>query len=136
MATKPKTRVTQRIGPHSLNILSVLIGSILGDTFAEKHGEGTRICFQQEHSNNAYFLWFNSSRPRFATKAGVLVANLGYCNPLTPKILTRLGKKGKVRQLSLAEGYKTFTYASFNWIEEVACVVASSLRLQRPLLRE
>lgn len=69
-------------------------------------------------------------------KAGLLVANLGYCNPLTPKILTRLGKKGKVRQLSLAEGYKTFTYASFNWIEEVACVVASSLRLQRPLLRE
>jgi ubiquinol-cytochrome c reductase cytochrome b subunit len=97
---KPRTRATQRIGPHSLNILSVLIGSLLGDSSAEKHGEGTRFCFQQEHSNNAYLLWLHRQ-----------VADLGYCNIVTPNILTRLGKGGKVRQLSR---FKTFTYASFN----------------------
>lgn len=98
--SKPRTRATHRIGPHSFNILSLLIGSILGNASVEKHGEGTRICFQQEHSNNAYLLWFHR-----------LVADLGYCNIVTPKILTRLGKGGKVRQLSR---FKTFTYASFN----------------------
>ena len=54
--SKPRTRATHRIGPHSFNILSLLIGSILGDASVEKHGEGTRICFQQEHSNNAILI--------------------------------------------------------------------------------
>jgi len=95
-----KTRARQRIGPHSINILSLLIGSLLGGASAEKHGEGTRICFQPEHSNKAYLLWLHKQ-----------VAELGYCNIVTPKILTRLGKGGKVRQLSR---FKTFTFASFN----------------------
>ena len=63
-----------------------------------------KVCFQQEHSNNAYLLWFHS-----------LISKLGYCNPDTPKILTRLGKGGKIRQLSR---FKTFTFTSFNWIQE------------------
>ena len=102
--SKPRTRAIQRIGPHSFNILSLLIGSLLGDASAEKHGEGTRFCFQQEHSNNAYLLWFHKQ-----------IVDLGYCNIVTPNILTRLGKGGKVRKMSR---FKTFTYSSFNWIEE------------------
>nr|QXM15415.1 LAGLIDADG endonuclease [Leucoagaricus naucinus] len=102
--SNPKTRATKRIGPHNFNILNVLIGSLLGDAFAEKHGNGTRICFQQEHSNNAYLIWFHK-----------YVSDLGYCNILTPKILTRIGKGGKLRQFTI---FKTFTYSSFNWIEE------------------
>lgn len=99
---KPKTRAIQRIGPHDMTILSILIGSLLGDASAEKHGEGTRFCFQQEHSNNAYLLWFHS-----------YVANLGYCNSESPKILSRIAKGGKKRELSR---FKTFTYTSFNWV--------------------
>jgi ubiquinol-cytochrome c reductase cytochrome b subunit len=99
-----KLRAVKRIGPHNYNILCILIGSLLGDAYAEKHGNGTRFCFQQEQSNNAYLLWFHS-----------LISKLGYCNSLTPKITTRLGKGGKVRQLSR---FKTFTFSSFNWIQE------------------
>jgi len=99
-----KIRAVKRIGPHNFDILCILIGSILGDSYAEKHGNGTRICFQQEHSNNAYLLWLHS-----------FISKLGYCNSDTPKILTRLGKGGKVRQLSR---FKTFTFTSFNWIQE------------------
>nr|AYE93300.1 LAGLIDADG homing endonuclease [Termitomyces sp.] len=113
---KPRTRAAQRIGPHSFNILSLLIGSLLGDASAEKHGEGTRICFQQEHSNNAYLLWFNRQ-----------VADLGYCKNVTPNINRRLGKGGKLRQLSR---FKTFTYASFNWIEEAFYVKNESQRIK------
>jgi ubiquinol-cytochrome c reductase cytochrome b subunit len=98
--SKPRTRAIQRIGPHNLIILSLLLGSLLGDASAEKHGKGTRFSFQQEHSNEAYLLWFHSK-----------IAELGYCNIVTPKISTRIGKEGKVRQLSR---FKTFTYASFN----------------------
>jgi ubiquinol-cytochrome c reductase cytochrome b subunit len=102
--SSPKIRAIKRIGPHNYDILCILIGSLLGDSYAEKHGCGTRFCFQQEHSNNAYLLWFHS-----------FISKLGYCNPLTPKILTRLGKGGKIRQLSR---FKTFTFTNFNWIQE------------------
>jgi ubiquinol-cytochrome c reductase cytochrome b subunit len=100
----PKLRAVKRIGPHNFNVICILFGSLLGESYAEKHGNGTRFCFQQEHSNNAYLLWFHS-----------FISKLGYCNPDTPKILTRLGKGGKIRQLSR---FKTFTFTSFNWIQE------------------
>ena len=102
--SSPKLRAVKRIGPHNYDILCILIGSLLGDSSAERHGQGTRFCFQQEHSNNAYLLWFHS-----------YISKHGYCNTDTPKILTRLGKGGKIRQLSR---FKTFTFTSFNWIQE------------------
>lgn len=114
--SNPKTRAKQRFGPHSLDILSLMIGSLLGDAYAEKHGEGTRICFQPEHSNNAYFLWFHNK-----------VAELGYCNIVTPNIIKRIGKGGKLRLLSR---FKTFTYASFNWIEEAFYVKIEDYRIK------
>src|SRR5690606_39479875 len=86
-------------------VLSILFGSMLGDCSAEKHGKGVRFCFQQEHSNNAYLLWFHN-----------YLASLGYCSPTIPKLATRLSNKGKIRQLSR---FKTFTYTSFNWIYDV-----------------
>jgi ubiquinol-cytochrome c reductase cytochrome b subunit len=104
LGATPKLRAVKRIGPHNYDILCILIGSLLGDSYAEKHGNGTRFCFQQEHSNNAYLLWFHN-----------FISKLGYCNSETPKILTRLGKGGKIRQLSR---FKTFTFTSFNWIQE------------------
>lgn len=100
----PKIRAVKRIGPHNYDVLCILIGTLLGDSYAEKHGNGTRFFFQQEHSNNAYLLWFHN-----------FISKLGYCNPDTPKILTRLGKGGKIRQLNR---FKTFTFTSFNWIQE------------------
>ncbi len=112
----PKVRAIKRIGPHNKDILSVLIGSLLGDASAEKHGEGTRFCFQQEHSNRGYLLWFHS-----------FVSDLGYCNPNTPHILTRLGANGKIRQLSR---FKTFTYTSFNWILDFFYISVESQRIK------
>lgn len=95
-------RSVNRIGPHDYNVLSILIGSLLGD--AEKHGNGTRFSFQQEHSHNSYLLWFHN-----------YLNELGYCNSTIPKIATRLDKNGKLRYLSR---FKTYTFSSFNWIHE------------------
>jgi len=47
-----------RIGPHSEDIISIIIGSLLGDAHAEKKlkGVGTRIRFFQEDSHIEYIL--------------------------------------------------------------------------------
>ena len=98
----PKTKSNLRIGPHNYDILCILMGSLLGDAYAEKHGNGTRICFQQEHTNSQYLMWFHSYLSKF-----------GYCSETKPKVTTRLGKGGKLRYISR---FKTYTYTSFNWI--------------------
>lgn len=98
----PRIRSINRIGPHNYDILSILIGSLLGEGYAERHGNGTRFCFQQEHSNNPYLLWFHN-----------YLSNLGYCTRNIPIITTRLGSGGKLRYISR---FKTYTFVSFNWI--------------------
>jgi len=104
MFTSPRTRAIKRIGPHNIDILSIIIGSLLGDAYAEKHGLGTRICFQQEDNHSAYLLWLHNT-----------VSNLGYCNEKTPELSRRLSKKGKLRYVLR---FKTYTFRSFDWIQE------------------
>ena len=101
---KSKIKSTQRIGPHNYEIFSILMGSLLGDAYAERHGNGTRICFQQEEFNSSYLLWFHE-----------YLSERGYCNKTKPKITNRIGNNGKIRYLSR---FKTYTYSSFNWIHE------------------
>lgn len=98
----PKTKSHNRIGPHNYDIISILMGSLLGDAHAEQHGNGTRICFQQEHFNSQYLIWLHN-----------YISNLGYCSDTTPKITTRLGNGGKMIYISR---FKTYTFSSFNWI--------------------
>jgi len=45
-----------RIGPHNIDFISFLCGSILGDTHLEKRGKGlgTRIIFEQCQQNVEY----------------------------------------------------------------------------------
>jgi hypothetical protein len=47
-----------RIGPHNVDFISFLLGSILGDTHLEKRekGLGTRIIFEQCQRNVEYLM--------------------------------------------------------------------------------
>lgn len=48
-------RAVNRIGPHNEDILSVIIGSLLGDAYANKRsGEGVRICYRQSIRHKEY----------------------------------------------------------------------------------
>lgn len=48
-------RAINRIGPHNEEILSVIIGSILGDAYANKRsGEGVSICYRQSIRHKEY----------------------------------------------------------------------------------
>lgn len=100
-----KLKSYQRIGPHNFDILSVIFGLLLGDGYAEKRANGTRICIYQEASHENYLLWLHS-----------LISQLGYCNPTAPKLTTRLGHKNKIRTVIR---FKTWTYSSFNWIHDI-----------------
>jgi ubiquinol-cytochrome c reductase cytochrome b subunit len=104
---RPRIRANLRIGPHNSDIISIIFGSLLGDGYAEfrKKGKGTRVCFYQEAIHVSYLIWLHE-----------LISNLGYCNPIIPKISTRLGIQGKVRKIIR---FKTWTYSSFNWIHEI-----------------
>jgi hypothetical protein len=53
-----RIRADKRIGPHNIDILSILFGSLLGDGHAERRikGNGTRISFYQEASHVSYLL--------------------------------------------------------------------------------
>src|ERR1700749_1584682 len=98
--SEPKIKAMKRIGPHNLNILDFIFGSLLGDGFAEKRSGGTRINFYQEGTHSAYLIWAHS-----------YVANLGYCSSNIPKFQTRLNKYGKIRTILR---FRTYTYTSFN----------------------
>ena len=102
-----KIRADKRIGPHNFDILSILFGSLLGDCHGEyrSKGNGTRFSFYQEGTHSAYLIWLHN-----------LIADLGYCNTITPIIQTRLGIKGNIRKIIR---FKTWTYSSFNWIYDL-----------------
>lgn len=95
-------RATKRIGPHNIDIISIIFGSLLGDANAEKRGHGTRINFYQESTHKGYILWLHQ-----------LISNLGYSKLSIPIITTRLGIHGKLRNILR---FKTYTFSSFNWI--------------------
>ena len=91
----------KRIGPHNQDILDLKTGSLLGDGYLERRGNGSRLCLQQEDSHKAYLLWSH----RF-------LASRGYCNPEIPRIAERIGNRGKKKRFVLRT--KTWTYSSFN----------------------
>jgi ubiquinol-cytochrome c reductase cytochrome b subunit len=93
----------KRIGPHNKNILDFITGSLLGDGYLEKHGNGSRLCLQQEQSNKSYLFWLHQ-----------FLWNHGYCNFKIPDIKERIGNKSKIRYILRL---KTWTYSSFNSIQ-------------------
>lgn len=102
-----KIKSLNRIGPHNIDILSLIYGSLLGNGHAEKRpkGNGTRITFYQESSHVEYLLYIHK-----------LLAELGYSSKTIPTISTRLGKGGKVRKIIRC---RTWSYSSFNWIHDL-----------------
>jgi hypothetical protein len=98
------SRLSKRNGPHNIDIYSLIFGSLLGDSYAEKRNGSTRIILQQEESNVSYLMWFHQ-----------YLATRGYCSLKKPRLGTRIGLKNKVRFFYRV---RTYSFASFNWIYE------------------
>lgn len=100
----PRVPSTKRIGPHNYDILTIIIGSLLGDGTMEKDGNGSRFAFYHEKANGEYLLWLHSA-----------ISAVGYCKSDIPIIQTRWNINGQLRYIYR---FRTYTYSSFNWIYE------------------
>ena len=94
-------------GPHSLNVISLIVGSILGNSYLEKSSSrlGTRVVFELCSNNVEYLMWFHK-----------FLAEKGYCNTKKPRLTKIIVKNNKVLY---ACRIKTYTFASFNWLYEM-----------------
>jgi|ERR1700693_3744492 len=97
-----KLKSIERIGTHNIDIISIIMGSTLGDTHLEKRnkGIGTRIKFEQSNKNVEYLMWFHN-----------YLASRGYCNNQIPKLNIKIKQKGEVFYYYHINSY---TYSSFN----------------------
>ena len=106
-----KVKASSRIGPHNEEVISVLIGSLLGDSYASARTiEGTRFSYKQSQVHKDYLFWLYE----FYYKRG-------YCSNLKPRMYTRkLRNKisDALQETKQYYGYEfnTFTFRSFNWI--------------------
>jgi ubiquinol-cytochrome c reductase cytochrome b subunit len=98
-------RAVNRIGPHNEDTLSVIIGSLLGDAYANKRsGEGVRICYRQSIRHKEYLFWLYT-----------FFYDRGYTSNLQPRQYTRT-IKNKEGQKYYGYEFNTFTFRSFSWI--------------------
>jgi LAGLIDADG DNA endonuclease family/NADH-Ubiquinone oxidoreductase (complex I), chain 5 N-terminus len=97
----------ERIGPHDIDIISMIIGSTLGESHLERrpNGIGTRVIFEQSNNNVEYLMWFHN-----------YLSSRGYCSYTKPKLKIRIKQKGKVVYQYRISSY---TFSSFNWIHEM-----------------
>lgn len=112
----PKLKGEHRIGPHNQDIISIIIGSILGDAYAERREfllkntkikvlGNTRIIFHQSDKNIEYLMWLWKK-----------FSESGYTSKKKPKITKIVGKKNVI-YYSLK--FHTWTFSSFNWIHDL-----------------
>ena len=98
-------KAINRIGPHNLDVLSVIMGSLLGDAYGDKiSGEGVRICYRQSIKHKEYLFWVY-----------LFFYKRGYTSNLQPRQYTRTihGKGNKGKEYS-GYSFNTFTFRSFS----------------------
>lgn len=103
-------KANKRIGPHPLEILDVLIGTLLGDAYASKRSiEGTRFAYRQSiiHKDYLFFLYsFFNQR--------------GYCSNLEPReCKTNLKDKTGYKKEYVRYEFQTFTFRSFDFLHKL-----------------
>ena len=90
------------IGPHREDILSTLVGGLLGDCSAEKRSNATRFSFRASSKNIRYIRSLHK-----------LFAENGYCNPKIPEIREEIGQNNKVYY---TVRFKTYSFTSLNYL--------------------
>lgn len=104
-----RVRAINRIGPHNLDTISVIIGLILGN--GECHrvgGEGIKIFLRKRGIYKEYITYLHK-----------FFLDRGYCSNLKPRMyLNTFRHKDK---LHISKGYElnTYTFRSFGWIYKI-----------------
>jgi len=98
----PKTPAIQRIGPHNIDVLSVIVGNMLGDGWAENRSNNTRFHIHMGSPNIEYLMWLHK-----------FFSERGYCSSKKPKLKRNIGNDNKI-YFSLK--FRTWTFSNLNWI--------------------
>ena len=99
-----RCRAINRIGPHNKDVISVLIGLMLGDGYANNRtGEGVRFSIKQSIIHKDYLF---SLYEFFVTK--------GYCSNLKPREYKRTIKG--INKIYYGYEFNTYTFRSFLWL--------------------
>lgn len=90
----------KKFGPHNIDIISILFGSLLSDAHGEMRTQNYSVRFfiKKSNKNMEYLMWFHN-----------YLAERGYCNSKKPLINTIIGKHGH-KYFSLR--FHTFSYSS------------------------
>lgn len=94
----------QRIGPHNEDVISVLVGSLLGDGFAESRSSVVRFTIHMSTRNISYLYWLHDF---FSVR--------GYCSLIKPPIKKMIGVKGKVYYTVKLQ---TYSFSSLNFLRD------------------
>ena len=104
-----RVKAIHRIGPHNQDVISVIIGSLLGDCYGNRrYVEGTRFCYRQSIIHKDYLFWLYNF---YYTK--------GYCSNLRPRLYTRILKKNGQEIKHYGYEFNTYTFRSFDWINKM-----------------
>jgi|SRR5882762_1035503 len=107
---------SNRIGPHNLDVISVLVGCLLGDAYAVKNKKylpgttGTKFRFKQSGRHKAYLFFLYE-----------FFENRGYCTNSGPREYKTIHIKAANTKPKTYYGYEfdTFTFSSLNWLYDL-----------------
>jgi LAGLIDADG DNA endonuclease family/Cytochrome C oxidase subunit II, transmembrane domain len=105
----PNIRANKRIGPHNKDVISVIVGSLLGDCYGNKKSrEGIRFVYKQSIIHKEYLFWlYNFFYLR------------GYCSNLEPRMYIRKLKINNQIKEYYGYEFNTFTFRSLNKIYKI-----------------
>ena len=99
-----KLKSKERIGPHNLDVISLIVGSLLTNTYLEKRKNGLaiRITFVKCSNNVEFLMGFH-----------LFLSKRGYCNYKEPKLSRIITKGNKVLFLYSINSY---SFSSLVWL--------------------
>lgn len=123
---KPRVQALKRYGPHNWDFVQVAVGILLSDGYAEVHGNGVRITFQQEKPNVIYFLYVL----KFLYKRG-------YVSSMKSKPYYRVDADPitGVKRNRIYYRLHTFTFGSLLWLRNLF-YDARGVKIIRPELEQ
>lgn len=108
---------SQRIGPHNEDVISTLVGNLLGDCWGEKRSGSSRFHLHVSSKNVEYLYWLQQ-----------FYAERGYCSPEKPKLNKQIGKKGKIY---FSYKIRTWSFSSLNWLYDLFYICRSGKMVKR-----
>jgi len=110
---KARTKALYRIGPHNIDVLSIIVCGMLGDWWGDKiKGQvlsSVRFNLEQGVNNSAYIHHLN-----------LLLYNLGYCSNITPKLVIKSEglRDNRLNKAETRFNYRLtlFTFTNLLWI--------------------